>query len=350
MNKKIAMMACASLLILLILQGCLRNEIVMTPSQDETRSRAIVKAVIDEPNEPQDVVPQEPEKKATHLIAVGDIMLSRHVGTKIVESGRNDLPFTELNELLASADITFGNLESPFSDTGPRVTEGMVFKAEPEFIEGVISAGFDVLSIANNHSMNQGVYGVTYTIEWLSDHGMFPVGGGVDFSDAHAGEMFQDGGTGDLVGFLAYSYTGYNDIFGAANPVIAEMNIEQLTRDVTDMKTRADIVVVSMHAGVEYVTQPNDQQMEFAHAAIDAGADLVIGHHPHWPQIYEPYQDGFIFYSLGNFVFEHWEVSRLELMPVLIENSSTPRLANEDEKTRILSHIGISAKQAVVRQ
>jgi poly-gamma-glutamate synthesis protein (capsule biosynthesis protein) len=129
-----------------------------------------------------------------------------------------------------------------------------------------------------------------------------------------------------------------------------------------------------MHAGTEYMRTPNQNQTEFAHAAIDAGADMVIGHHPHWIQTTEKYQGKYIFYSLGNFIFDQmWsqdtkeglalkitlskipaprlqgtpvpaKLEKLELVPVIIENYSTPRLANEVESLRILKKIDLETK------
>ncbi|MEK7139618.1 MAG: CapA family protein, partial [Patescibacteria group bacterium] len=134
----------------------------------------------------------------------------------------------------------------------------------------------------------------------------------------------------------------------------------QVAKDVAATKPPADIVIVTMHAGTEYTTQPTDQQVTFARAAIDAGADLVIGHHPHWPQIVEPYNGKWIFYSLGNFVFDQewsretkaglileaqWQAKQLrqlKLIPVVIENYSTPRLATTDEAQEILQRIGVT--------
>ena len=119
-----------------------------------------------------------------------------------------------------------------------------------------------------------------------------------------------------------------------------------------------DIVVALVHAGTEYTTEPTSIQEEFARGLVDAGADLVIGHHPHWPQLVEEYQGKWIFYSLGNFVFDQewseetkeglvlqatWQdgaLSELRLVPIIIENYSTPRLANSAESERILQRIG----------
>jgi len=295
------------------------------------------------------------------LMAVGDIMLSRHVEEKMFEAQDYTLPFSQTGELLSAANLTIGNLESPFYNHGPRVVEGMVFKAEPEAIEGLKKAGFDVLSLANNHTMNQGTKGLEYTLDYLKENNIFSVGAGIDFEQAHQPVIIQ---SGDLIfGFLAYSYADYHDSLDQKY-VVSGLNINQAQKDIETLNKEVDVVVVQMHAGEEYVNLPNQQQENFARAAIEVGADLVIGHHPHWPQIIEEYQGKWIFYSLGNFVFDQewsqetkeglileatWqerELKELELLPVIIENYSTPRLADKEESEQILKKIGL--EKAVV--
>lgn len=314
----------------------------------------------------------QPKPSATvTMIAVGDIMLSRHVGTKMFEAGDWLLPFNHLSSVLASADITVGNLESPFYDQGPRAREGMVFKAEPKAVVGLVKSGFDVLTLANNHILNQGVAGLNYTLNYLAQNNISAIGAGENFTAAHRPVIVEREGL--KLAFLGYSYDGYNDQAGNVKPVVAGLDIEQMKKDVTAAKLIADQVIVEMHAGTEYTNQPNLVQQNFAHAAVAAGADLVIGHHPHWPQIVENYQGKWIFYSLGNFVFDQewsqetkeglmlqatWQADRtaqaglpaqvgklkeLKLLPVVIENYSTPRLANNEEAARILTKINLGS-------
>jgi poly-gamma-glutamate synthesis protein (capsule biosynthesis protein) len=135
---------------------------------------------------------------------------------------------------------------------------------------------------------------------------------------------------------------------------------KKLIESIKKAKSNADIVVVTMHAGLEYTREPTPLQTDFSHTAIDNGADIVIGAHPHWIQSVEQYNGKYIFYSLGNFVFdqefstetkegmtlkislEKDEIARIkqiELMPIIIENYGQPRLANAEEKSRILEGI-----------
>jgi gamma-polyglutamate biosynthesis protein CapA len=289
----------------------------------------------------------------TRLFFGGDIMLSRNVGQKIFESGNYDLPFLNIGDRIRQAQISMANLESPLSDKGARVTQGLVFKAEPETIQGLKDAGWTALGTTNNHTFDQGKYGLNYTLEALKQNGIEPVGTG---TNCHDGVVIEKNNI--RFGFLAYSYSGFNDGGKRSDPLVCDTkNLDILSSDIELLKTKADFVVVSMHMGVEYAREPNAAQKEFAHTAVDAGADLVVGHHPHWIQTIEQYQGKWIFYSLGNLVFDQmWsqdtkegltvevtikqnQIDKIELLPVVIENYCCPRWATSAETKTILQKI-----------
>ncbi|HNT30724.1 MAG TPA: CapA family protein, partial [bacterium] len=128
------------------------------------------------------------------LKAVGDMMLSRHVGTKIREAGDTSLPFRKTAAFLSDADITFGNMEAPFYDQGPPKTEGMVFKAEPDTIAGLQLAGFDIVDLANNHFGNQGREGMEYTFQYLTENNIRYYGAGYNYDEAHTVKIIETDG------------------------------------------------------------------------------------------------------------------------------------------------------------
>jgi poly-gamma-glutamate capsule biosynthesis protein CapA/YwtB (metallophosphatase superfamily) len=278
----------------------------------------------------------------TRIVFGGDIMLSRFVGRLARERGDPSLPFRELAPVLASADIAFANLESPFSDRGPIFEGNMVFRAEPDMIAGMELAGIDVVSTANNHSRDCGRRGVEFTLDWLGKHGIAAVGSGTSAEAAHRGTVVERNGV--KFGFLGYTYDQSNGNHRDTDDRVAVMDVDRMRRDVADLKTRADVAMVSMHAGIEYSPKPNEQQTEFAHAAIEAGAKVVAGHHPHVVEPWERYRDGVIFYSLGNLVFDQTqraetqhgelgevvfrgtEIERARVMPVDIIRTA-PRLS-----------------------
>jgi poly-gamma-glutamate capsule biosynthesis protein CapA/YwtB (metallophosphatase superfamily) len=241
----------------------------------------------------------------TRVIFGGDIMLSRYVGQLARERHDPAWPFRDLAPVLASADIAFANLESPFSDHGRIYDSRMVFKAEPEMIAGLELAGIDVVSTANNHARDCGGRGVEFTLDWLAKHGICAVGSGMTAEAAHRGNVLERNGV--KFGFLAYTYDQSNGNHRDTDDRVAVMDVARMRADVADLKTRADVAIVSMHAGIEYSPRPNAQQTEFAHQAVEAGASVVVGHHPHVVEPWERYRDGVIFYSLGNLVFDQMQ-------------------------------------------
>ena len=239
----------------------------------------------------------------TRLLFGGDVMLSRSVGKLAREKNDPAWPMRQLAELFSSADLAFVNLESPFSD---RVQgdngQGMVFKASPEMVAALAAAGIDVVSTANNHARDCGSYGIEYTLRLLAQNGIAAVGTGPTAEQAHRGVIFARNNVG--FGFLAYTFDQTNGVHSDHDDRVAMMDGDQMAADVRRLLERADVVVVSMHAGWEYQRKPNPEQRRFAHAAIDAGASIVVGHHPHVTQPVEMYGNGVIFYSLGNLIFD----------------------------------------------
>lgn len=246
-----------------------------------------------------------PAPSFTRIVFGGDVMMSRYVGA--LAHARNDpaAPMRDIAPLFSAADIAFVNLEAPFSDRGSPTTKGMIFKAAPDMIEALSCAGIDVVSTANNHARDSGAYGVAFTVDWLARHGIQAVGTALTGEDAHKGVVITRHGV--RFGFLAYTFDQSNGNYKDADERVAMLDPVRVRQDIANMRSRADVVIVSMHAGVEYQPKPNQQQREFAHAAIDAGARIVVGHHPHVVQPIEPYGGGVIFYSLGNLVFDQFQ-------------------------------------------
>jgi len=241
----------------------------------------------------------------TRILFGGDVMLSRYVGTLAREKADPAWPLHDIAGLFSSADLAFVNLEAPFSDHGHPIEKGMVFKAEPEMVEALLLAGIDIVSTANNHARDCGRYGVGFTLDWLARNGIAAVGTGPTEEAAHQGAVIERNGV--RFGFLAYTYDQSNGNHPDRDDRIAMMDTDAMAEDVEDMSERADVAIVSMHAGLEYWSKPSPAQRKFAHAAIDAGASAVVGHHPHVTQPVESWGNGVIFYSLGNLVFDQFQ-------------------------------------------
>ena len=274
----------------------------MTPTR---RSFLLLPALGLVPSRTQSKISFPERIPVTRMLLGGDVMLSRYVGELARQRDDPASPLRDVADLFSSADIAFVNLEAPFSDRGRKVEAGMVFKAEPEMIEALRVAGIDIVSTANNHARDCGGYGVEFTLNWLQKNGIETVGTGQTAELAHEGAILERNQVG--FGFLAYTYDQSNGNHADQDERVAMMNLDEMVEDVKKLQERCDVVIVSMHAGTEYLQKPNAQQRQFAHAAIDAGATVVVGHHPHVTQTVEDYGKGVIFYSLGNLAFDQFQ-------------------------------------------
>jgi poly-gamma-glutamate capsule biosynthesis protein CapA/YwtB (metallophosphatase superfamily) len=240
----------------------------------------------------------------TRIVFGGDAMLCRYIGEVARRKKDPAWAVREIAPFLSGADIAFANLESPFSDKGKPVNQGMVFKAEPDMVAALKVAGISIVSTANNHARDRGAYGVEFTLKCLADNGIATVGSAATAALAHAGTVLVRNGA--RFGFLAYAQDQTNGNWPDIDERICAMDIAAMRRDVASMGGRADVVIVSMHGGVEYWSKVHLIQQRFARAAVEAGATLVVGHHPHVVQRSEVYGAGVIFYSLGNFIFDQF--------------------------------------------
>lgn len=237
------------------------------------------------------------------MLFVGDIMLGRNVGERTARTGDWRYPFLRIAGTLREADLTFGNLEGPISSRGVKVGSIYSFRFDPRVTEALQHAGFDIVSLANNHIWDYGREAFSDTRTHLANAGIVAVGVGDTFFDAHAGKVIDVAGA--RVVFLAYSNLMPRGIEATSSRAgVTLFDRTQIQKDIQAAMLKGDIVVVSFHMGDEYQTAHNALQEAVYREAIDAGADLIVGHHPHVSQELEQYKDGWIAYSLGNFVFD----------------------------------------------
>jgi poly-gamma-glutamate capsule biosynthesis protein CapA/YwtB (metallophosphatase superfamily) len=252
--------------------------------------------------------------RTVNLEAVGDIMLARTIAQQIASHGPQ-VVFAGVQTELNNADILVGNLECTITSSVNHQAKSYTFAAPPETAQSLALAGFDVMSLANNHAMDFGSSGLLDTRAILKQYGIESVGGGLNSAEAHNPVILVRNGL--RMAFLAYldvprengGFDAHAWIAGIYTPGIAWADPKQIATDVTAAKKEADVVIVLLHSGYEITTIiPNISinQREEAHAAIDAGASLVLGSHPHFLQPIELYHGGLIAYSLGNFVFDDY--------------------------------------------
>ncbi len=255
------------------------------------------------------------------LAAAGDCMFDRGVRAICDERGR-EWPLSAVHGILAAADVAFLNLETSIARGGARLPgKGIWFRSAPEFAQELANAGIDVVTLANNHVLDYDDPAFAETLSNLAKAGIAVCGGGKNMAEARRPAIHS---ANDIsVAFLGYSEFAHiywsvakpkRFVAGEAGPGISPWNREAIIEDIRRAKRVADHVVVSFHWGDEYVSMPADRQVRLAHAAIDAGASVVHGHHPHVLQPVEVYHGGVIFYSLGNFVFDQKKPATVESM------------------------------------
>ncbi len=266
------------------------------------------------------------EQKTISVFLVGDVMLNRGVEYVIKTRGNGDFrfPFLKIADDLKGAKLLFGNLEGPISDKGTKVGSIYSFRNVPEAIEGLAFAGFDMISLSNNHAFDYGRTALEDTFLRLKENGIDYLGAGLNEEEAFSPIIKEINGT--KIGFLAYTDLG-PEVWKAAERTsgiawISGGDFEKIKEDIKLAKEKVGILIVSLHSGEEYQKIPTQFQIDFSKMAIDAGADIVVGHHPHVIQRSEKYKDGWIFYSLGNFIFDQGfsqETMKGEIIEVLIE-------------------------------
>lgn len=283
--------------------------------------------VLDDRN-PEDVI----------ILATGDVLLARTINVRMTERNDFTFPFANVKDFLARGDITWVNLETPLVTDCPLRWRSMRFCGDPRGVAALLSAGVDVANMANNHAENHGEDGVLETEQILTDAGIEVTGRAKPvIIEIH----------GKTIGLLGFNDIGPTTFVTYADP-------ETIEAQVRSLRDQVDYVIVQFHWGVEYKLMQNRRQRNLAKVAIDAGADVVVGMHPHWVEGVEVYDGKPIIYSLGNFIFDQKEggwvnegaialinlkhdgTLAINFLPVIIEKSAIPRFADEEEAGKIL--------------
>jgi poly-gamma-glutamate synthesis protein (capsule biosynthesis protein) len=284
------------------------------------------------------------------LIATGDVIPARYTDFIIRQEGDNFLYTVEKTaDIVADADVTVVNLEAPLVDYCPVHTEGFTFCGRPGFTDALVEAGVDVVTLENNHIGNWGYDGIVETAGHLEAAGML-------WADRQTPAIVDVRGL--KFGFIAF------------NGVIEVIDRAAMVEQIEALRPQVDVLAVSYHWGAEYVSLPavapgvaDDDPVTIAHLAIDAGADLVIGNHPHWVQAAEVYNGGYITYAHGNYIFDQmWsyetrvgvigkytfyddQLIGVEYVPTLIENYAQPVPMVGEERQAVLDGMRDASQQ-----
>lgn len=236
------------------------------------------------------------------LVAVGDLNFDDGLGTMILRQGP-DYPWRDTIEILRDGDLLCGNLEVPLSLRGAVwIKKTYLLHADPRTAEALTAAGFDLVSLANNHMMDFGAPALLETLSILDERGIAHAGAGSNLAAARAPALVD-------LGSLRLAMLSYCRVYpkefraGENKPGTAWCTDQEILADVAAAKAQADVVAVSIHWGADYVPTVSAAQRALARACIDRGAAVIIGHHPHILNGLEIYGGGLIAYSLGNFAF-----------------------------------------------
>ena len=237
------------------------------------------------------------------LSAAGDVNFGDGV-TPSLTSGGMSYPFSGVSQAFESTDLSFVNLECCISSTGSPVSgKEFTFEGPADSAEALSIGGVKVVSLANNHSKDYGAAALVETLGHLKQNGIAYCGAGRNSSEAYSPAVLD--AHGKKVAYLAFTAVipdGWPATATTPGTAIT-WDHKKVAQSIRDARSKADYVIVSFHWGIELATSPNSEQRDLAHLAVDSGADLVLGHHPHVVQGFELYKNRLIAYSLGNFVF-----------------------------------------------
>lgn len=291
------------------------------------------------------------------IYAVGDIMLGEqplcnNFGVSSIIKRRGiDFLFDNVRSLFNDGDIVFGNLEcSIMGKDSANEQEPKFFCAESGVVEGLKNANFNVLSVANNHIMENRNDLFQKTVQLLRDSNISPVG--------IANEIEIINVKGYKIAFMAYSFIEDNIPNSSYNKIHSE---EPILQDIKKIRSDVDLVIISLHWGYEYVPYPSPEQIRIGRKLVDTGADIILGGHPHVTQSYEVYKNRPIFYSLGNFIFDHTYIPttresflaeitfndshdsvNINLIPVIADESNyQPQLLNSSQTDKSKKRVDI---------
>jgi poly-gamma-glutamate synthesis protein (capsule biosynthesis protein) len=292
------------------------------------------------------------------MVVASDIILGRGVNAKMVKYNDYLYPFRKVRDELMSADWRVANLECTISDlvSPPTDPSTFTFITSKRAVDGLVYAGIQTVTLANNHSDNGGRESFMDMIDTLHNHYIATCGGGNNLTEARQPAIQVVKGT--RIAVLSYNEIPPGGAYADATSAgIAPVDLTTLPQDIAAARKSADLVIPFFHWGIEYTKDPTPTQQRAAHLAIDSGADMVLGSHPHWIQAIESYKGRLIIYSLGNFIFDQdWSRETLEgcmlhlywhgttlasirFVPYLIEDRCQPTIISQAEAVNIFERM-----------
>lgn len=281
------------------------------------------------------------------LLAVGDIFL---------KTKNNQNPFEDVKKVFKEKDILFGNLETVLSEKGKKAEKFALISTSPDKVKFLNELNFDVLNLANNHILDRDFDGLKDTINTLNHNCLNYIG--INKNNENQKLLIERNGI--KFGFIGYAE---GESYSRKDISISKIDEDKILADIEVLKNKCDLIVVSLHWGIENVFYPSPEQITLSHKIIDGGATLILGHHPHIIQGLEKYKNGLIIYSLGNFNFDQKlsksktnksiilsvNLSKIgivdyETIPIEINENFIPNLIEGDNKQEILDILSCISK------
>lgn len=246
-----------------------------------------------------------PQYDTLRIAFTGDILLDRGVRKFIEKQGVDSLFSPEIDSVFGANDFVIGNLECPATSIVSPINKRFIFRGEPDWLQALHEHGFTHLNMANNHSMDQGRQGLADTERQIRNHGMIPLGYGTNIAESIEPQLLAE--TPRRVYLItSLRVPSENWTYLDSVPCVSESDFSTIEAQIDSLKHLDSncFVIVMLHWGVEHVEEPSYYQVRDAHRLVQAGADCIVGHHPHCLQTVETYNGVPIYYSIGNFIFD----------------------------------------------
>ena len=291
------------------------------------------------------------------LVAAGDLNLAHWI-TPILDKHGKEYPYKYIKDYLLSSDLVFSNLEAPFCNDGKPYPKNFVFKVPEKHVNALKAGNINLVSLANNHILDYGIPCLESTVKLLEQEKINFAGAGINFENAHKPAIFEINKI--KFAFFAYSMTLPKYFFATDSTGGTAYPKRKILKDsIAYYNNKVDYIIVSFHWGQELTELPKEYQQNYAHWAIDYGADLILGHHPHVLQGIEKYKNKLIIYSLANFVFASYsnkaadsilldlvftkdEIKDIKVLPINVNNYEVrfqPKKMKGEKKSKVINYL-----------
>lgn len=300
---------------------------------------------------------QNKNQDEVRFLAAGDLNLAHWI-TPILDKNGKDYPFKFIKDYMLSADLVFSNLEAPFCNKGEPYPKNFVFKVPEKHVNVLKAGNINLVSLANNHILDYGMPCLESTVQLLQKEKINFAGAGTNYQKAHKPAIFEINNI--KFAFFAYSMTLPKYFFATDSTGGTAYPKRKILRDsISFYNNKVDHIIVSFHWGKELSELPKEYQQNYARWAIDYGADLILGHHPHVLQGIEKYKNKIIAYSLANFIFASYsnkatdsifldltftkdQIKNFKIVPINVNNYQIhfqPTIMKNDNRTKVINYL-----------